>query len=453
MQKIQLDDEQLAAVERMANEPTRAALNASQYGTGKTVVTVELAQRVAPDGVKVIVAPLHTKYSWRGTIQAQYPGETVKFVNNNLKSGKQAYAELLRMEPGWYILGREFFGTKRVSEDLAKVGHLIDFLGYDECQRWANHRSESFKRIRKIKPKYRLAMSATPGANKFSGLYAITQWLWPKFEGHASFWAWAATWAVVEETYFAGTQVVGEKNPGAFVASLPCYVRLEKDFGEPVEVRIEVELSSKERRIYDAIERSMIVYLRENPLVVKFPMVKRMRLRQASLGEIDYDKDSELVYFPDDMKSSKYEALTGLIKEVPDEPMLILTDSAKYAHIVAYQLIRDGYKALPWTGDVPEAERQALKEAFIGGEIDYIVATIPAIGEGTDGLQKRACVMVWLSRSDNMMLNEQAFRRLHRRGQERQVVSVDIVAIDTYDDGQLSTLIERALEVNKSLRS
>jgi hypothetical protein len=32
------------------------------------------------------------------------------------------------------------------------------------------------------------------------------------------------------------------------------------------------------------------------------------------------------------------------------------------------------------------------------------------------------------------------------------VVSVDIVAIDTYDDGQLSTLTQRALDMNRSLK-
>lgn len=453
MNRIELDNDQLKAVDRMVNEPTRGALNASQYGTGKTVVTVEVAQRIAPNGVKVIVAPLHTKYSWRSTIERQFPEAKgqVRFVNS-LKAGKLALDDLLNAVPGWYIIGREYFGTQRVGMAIAKMSHKIDFMAYDECQRWANRKSKGFALMRKMKPGYRMALSATPAANKFEGLYAITQWLWPKFEGHASFWTWAAQWGELEEDYFAGTTVVGEKNPGEFVKSLPCYIFLEKDFGEPIMERIEVELSPKERRIYDQIDRTMIAYLREHPLVVKLPMTKRLRLRQATLGEIDYDRDSDTVFYPADMKSSKYEALVGFMRDHSDEAMLILTHSAKYAHTITYQLIRDGFKALPWTGDVDEQTRHALKEAFIDGQIDYIVATPGAIGEGTDGLQHRARVMVWLSKDDNMMLNEQAFRRLHRRGQERQVVSVDIVALDTYDEGQLSTLTQRAIEMNRSLR-
>jgi superfamily II DNA or RNA helicase len=449
--RIELDDEQLEAVERMANEPTRAALNASQYGTGKTVVCVEVAERVAQDGVKLIVCPVHTWYSWKGTILRQFPTADVQIINS-LKAGKKAMEDLLSLKPGWYIVGREYFATRQHGDRIAKIAEKIDFLAYDECQRWANHKSAGYRLMKRMKARYRLAMSATPGANKFSGLFAITQWLWPKLEGHQSFWTWAATWAELEEDYFAGTQVVGEKSPGAFVKSLPCYVRLEKDFGDPIEDRIEVVLSARERKIYDQIEKNMIAWIGEHPLIVKLPITMRTRLRQATLGEISYDADTETVYYDNDMKSSKYDALLGFIKEHEDEPMLILTESAKFANVVAYKLIEDGYKALPWTGDVPGEVRQRLKEAFIDGEIDYIVATIGAIGEGTDGLQHRANVMVWLSRSDNMMLNEQAFRRLHRRGQKKTVVSVDIVAIDTYDDGQLSTLTQRALDMNRSLK-
>jgi len=453
LSRIQLDPEQIEAVNRAINEPTRAVLNASQYGTGKTVVTVEVGQGVAPDGIKLIVCPLMTKHSWRETILNQYPDQDVKFINS-LKSGKQALEAMLSAVPGWYIIGREYFATRNVSDRIAKFSPNIDFLAYDECQKWSNHKSQGFSKMKRMKPQFKMALSATPAGNKFTGLYAITQWLWPKFEGHASFWAWVKDWCETEEDYFAGTIVVGEAEPkGKFVKSLPCYIRLTKDFGDPVHERIVVELSAKERKIYDQIEKTMIAWLNDNPMVIKLPIVKRLRLRQASLGEISYDKASDTVYYDDNMKSTKYDALLDFIKRNEDEPMLIFTHSAKFADVVAYQLIRDGYKALPYYGEVPETERHAIKKAFQDGDIDYIVATMDTIGEGVDGLQHRAHIMVWLSRSDNGMLNEQAFRRLYRRGQTKTVISVDIVAKDTYDDGQLSTLVQRAIDMNRSLRA
>lgn len=451
MTRIELDDDQLQAVVRMVNEPTRAALNASLYGTGKTVVTVEAAQQIAPDGVKLIVAPLHTHSSWKKTILGQFPDASVQRISS-LKSGKQALENLLTIEPGWYIIGREYFGTRRVGDQIAKISPKIGIIAYDECQRWSNHKSQGYRLMKRMKPQYRMALSATPAGNKFSGLFAITQWLWPRFEGHASFWAWVADWCETKEDHFAGTVIVGEKNSGEFVKTLPCYIRLEKDFGEPLESQIVVELSPKERKIYDQIEKTMIAYLKDNPLVVKLPVTKRLRLRQASLGELSYDPESDTVFFDKDMKSSKYDAMMGFLRDYPDEPALILTHSARYALAVAYKMKLEGLNVALWSGEVSAKQRDQIKEQFINGELDYIVATIASIGEGTDGLQYRCRLMVWLSREDSMMLNEQAFRRLHRRGQQRTVLSIDIVADKTYDEGQLSTLIQRALDMNRSLR-
>lgn len=453
MARITLDPEQEAAVERMVAEPTKAALNASQYGTGKTVVTVEVAARLGGD-IQLIVVPLFTKYSWKSAIEGQVDGARVVFINST-KAGKQNLVDLAAGRAGWYIIGREYFATRNVVDTLAPVSSKIAFLAYDECARWANRKSVGFKNMKKFKPKYRMALSATPAANKFDGLFAITSWLWPeyvKLQTGTSYWRWVARWCATEEDYFSGVQVVGEKEPGAYVSQLPCYVRLEKDFGDPIEVRIEVELSAKERKTYDLFEKTLIAWLGENALIAKLPITKRIRLRQMTLGELSYDPDEDLVYFETNMKSTKYDTLLDIIKE-SGEPMLILTDSQKYASVVVDKLLADGYKAAEWTGVVPEDMRHEVKRQFVENDgVDFIVATVAAIGEGVDGLQHRARIMVWMSRSENNMLNEQAFRRLYRRGQERQVVSIDIVALNTYDEGTLSKLIQQTLNMNRSLK-
>ena len=90
---------------------------------------------------------------------------------------------------------------------------------------------------------------------------------------------------------------------------------------------------------------------------------------------------------------------------------------------------------------------------FISGEAKYLVAVIPAIAEGVDGLQHATRNIIWLSRSDNRILNEQAMKRVHRQGQTRQVHSFDIVALDTYDSGVLSNQLQQALQMNRTLKS
>jgi SNF2 family DNA or RNA helicase len=80
------------------------------------------------------------------------------------------------------------------------------------------------------------------------------------------------------------------------------------------------------------------------------------------------------------------------------------------------------------------------------------VAVISAIGEGTDGLQEVCSTVIWLSKDDNRLMNEQAAGRLDRQGQKKSVLSFEIIADNTYDEGQLSKLVKDQLQMNASLR-
>jgi superfamily II DNA or RNA helicase len=163
--------------------------------------------------------------------------------------------------------------------------------------------------------------------------------------------------------------------------------------------------------------------------------------------------DDGVVSFAEDCKSTKIDELFQIISDHPDgEQMLVLTHSQKFANVVVKRLQKAGHTAFEWSGTQPQTARDKALEAFIAGEVQFIVAVISAIGEGTDGLQEAANVMVWLSKDDNRLLNEQAAGRLDRRGQKRSVLSYEIVAEDTYDEGQLSNLVEKQLQMNNSLR-
>jgi len=59
---------------------------------------------------------------------------------------------------------------------------------------------------------------------------------------------------------------------------------------------------------------------------------------------------------------------------------------------------------------------------------------------------------LWLNRSDNRILNEQAVKRVHRQGQTQTVRSVELVAVDTYDQGVLSSQVKSAIQMNKTLK-
>jgi SNF2 family DNA or RNA helicase len=316
-----------------------------------------------------------------------------------------------------------------------------------------------------LKAKRRIGMSGTIAGNKIEGMWSVLRWVYPEVAGR-SFWNWVDVYCKTEVDFFAGKVVSAEKQAGIIVGSIPCYIRHLKreqccsfhpegiDYELPpmtTEVRT-VSLSAEQARIYKRLEKDLFVWLGENPLAVEVPVAARIRLRQITLGVPMIDDDG-IVSFAEDCKSTKIDELFQIISDHPaGEQMLVLTHSQKFARVVVQRLRKAGLTAFEWSGTQAQPVRDKALEAFIGGEIQFIVAVISAIGEGTDGLQEAANVMVWLSKDDNRLLNEQAAGRLDRRGQKRSVLSYEIVAEDTYDEGQLSNLIEKQLQMNTSLR-
>ncbi len=440
--KLTLEPEQAAAVEKITGEPTQAALNASLMGTGKTLMATEAAIKVGSK-TTLVIAPLNTYWGWYDTImrQTDYKANALHKITSAL-DGKKALADLADGVEGWYFIGREYFRTK----DWSKI--KPDMVVIDECHFAQNRNSKSFKALKTLNPKFRLSMSGTPAGNGFEGFWAITRWLWsdkiPK-----SYWAWVYDWCELEYSPFTKYNIIGEKNPGEFVNSLPCYVRLEPNHNlEVIEETRYVDLTPAQRKIYDKFEKDLVVWLEGNPMVAEVPIAARIRLRQITLAVPTLTEDDEVV-FADDAVSTKLKALQEIIEDNPNDAMLLLTDSQKYAKLVATRL---GDKAFEWSGKANQAEREAAKQKFLKGELKYIVAVIPAIAEGVDGLQDVCSTVVWLSHSDSNLMNQQVLDRIRRRGQKEIVKVYDIVARDTYDEGQISSLVQRQLDMNATLR-
>lgn len=442
--KLTLEQRQADAVSKMVAEPTKAALNASLMGTGKTLMGVEVAKGINAK-VQLIIGPLNTYWGWWDTIQRQTDYLSQIRRIDSSKSGKEAFELLKANTPGWYFIGREYFRTK----DWA--GIVPDIVLVDECHFAQNRKSKSFTKLKTLKSGYKLSMSGTPSGNKFEGFWAVSRFLWSDTKiVDKSFWKWVDKYAETAYSPFAGVEVVREKVAGKFVADLPCYIRLETNHNlEVVEETRFVDLTLAQRRVYDKFERDLVVWLKDNPMIAEVPIAARIRLRQITLAVPSINEANEVI-FEDDAVSTKYKALQEIIEDNPTEPMLLLTDSQKYANLVARRL---GADAFEWSGQANQKQREEAKQKFLAGELKYIVAVIPAIAEGVDGLQDVCSTIVWLSHSDSNLMNQQVVERIRRRGQKNVVKIYDIVARDTYDEGQISNLLQRQLEMNATLRS
>lgn len=445
LEKLYLESDQTEAVEKITTEPTMAVLNASQMGVGKTLMAVESILRLGSKTV-LIIGPLNTYWGWYDTImrQTEYSATGLHKITSD-KKGQEALANLTNGVSGWYFIGREYFRTK----DWSKV--KPDAVLVDECHFAQNRDSKGFKALMKLDAKFKMSMSGTPFGNRFEGAWAVTRWLWPTIVPKG-YWNWVYKWCELGYSPFTKHEILGEKVPGEYVKKLPCYIRLETKHNLEVayETRF-VDLTPTQRKMYDKFEKDLVIWLDENPLVAEVPIAARVRLRQITLAVPSMSEDGDII-FADDAVSTKFKALQEIIDDNPEDSMLLLTDSQKYAKLVTDRLNKKHEVAFEWSGQANQKQREEAKQKFLTKKIKYIVAVIPAIAEGVDGLQNVCSTIVWLSHSDSNLMNQQVVDRIRRRGQKETVKIYDIIARDTYDDPQMQTLLKRELDMRKILK-
>lgn len=500
MDKLTPRPAQIERIEAFINEPTKAGLLADEMGVGKTLVAVEIAlrfERTLTIGVK------DTFGQFAELFEAQSDGTQQLRRLDSTKGGRQALADMLAGKPGHYFAGSQFLTTqdwrsdriydeetgRTVWDTMAKTGavktrkakageigprelpvaktvstHLglyrkmkpLDALVFDEVHVIQNRKSSGFRTVKTIKSEYKLALSGTWYGNKFDGAWAVARWLWPDLID-GSFWRWKAEWCETEDVYVGKDEtrerVIGEKQPGAFVASLPLYFRAEAE-PLPPSIDIFVNLTPKQREQYTQLEEDLMLWVGENPLVVDLPATLRQRLRTASLGEMNLTEDGD-IFFDLDCASSKITALHGILNGYwgGTERALIGMDSKRFANVTAERMRQAGERVALWTGDTTSKQRDEIKAAFLAGEVQYIVNTIASMSTGLDGFQRVCSKMVLLNELDgNEAVNAQYVRRLFRPGRVGDYELVKILANDTLDAGVYGANLARSLANRTTMR-
>lgn len=464
---------------------SQSVLVGAELGSGKTVVVTEAAlalwRALGATSRILIVGPRDVAPQWFDTIEAQAEG-TLSRAGGHLKridtteKGSQNLVDLIGGNaPGIYYAGLELLRA-RGAEGRYKKMPPLDLIITDEAHRHSSRSSQGIKIMRTIPATRKIALSGTFFGNKFENAHTITRWLWPEVRREDGYWLiepnvamWLARWAKSEFVVSKGgravlnprthkplTRVLGEKKPGEFVQTLPCYVYLKSPVGDPPPPRrIVLTMSGEQKRQYDEMESQSLAWLvsetgTREPLVADLPIVQRIRLRTAALGEMrlepgDTLDSADTISFPDEGRSNKLNALGDLLLSDPDwvgQRVLILTHSKKFAE----KVVRRIGKKFPGqvaqkSGDTKPREWDAIKDRFMeplrgdGTDLLYLVATHSAVGTGTDGLQFECSRDVVLSRSENNTENIQSRQRIWRRGVNMaEYRSVEFVSQGTLDE-------------------
>lgn len=456
-----------------AIKATGGALLSWGMGSGKTVTGVEIAKRLEAKRV-LVIAPLSTRESWDRTAQGQN-APNVQPAHNKNKAGKKALAGLEWGVEGWYVVSHAFMTRSDVSE-----WEEFDLVICDEIHLVAEKTSKGLKNLLKIQAKGRVALSGTPARNKLENLWGVSRFLWPHLDeagevADAKFWRWAAL-RLEEKTVYTNQrdqwgnpktvkQFTGEKDPGSLFKEMPfASVHLAREkcceyhpngvlasLQEPAVMHETIEMLPEQRRAIRDMETQMVTYLNDHPMVTDIPLTAQLRIRQCILGVPTvtwYEEDGEdkqEVSFAEDCKSPFLDRLREILSE-DEEPFVVWTESQKFAEVVVARLNKWGLTSAEYSG-----KRKAPIAEF-GSTYRVLVAIPSALGTGSDGLQQVSNSEVWLSRSLDETVNEQAEARLFRNGQAGQVRRWIFFDDGGISEGRFSDAVQKRLELNKSLR-
>lgn len=486
----------------------RALLNMGT-GSGKTALSL-FAARDAGATTTLIIAPEQTHESaWKATTP-HILGHEARVIGNGKKATKEAMFDFRMGYPGTYLVTPELFTRADVEEwngDLLIVdeAHKLGAPGKKgQIKLGGRGRNDEDPLAHRFEGA--LMLSGTPLRNRFEFAWSHSMALWPELGGkwgisHANFRQWQADrmdytdvvtgvhwWEVDWDRYKRPPEGIwkkvidgvphfgqpkmaksyyGEKNPGRWINEAPCVITHLKreaccefhpngymDLDEPMVRRETIALAPAQKRAIKELEDHMMTWLDDNPLTVDIPLTKATRIRQFTLGvpTATYDDEGTAdVFFAEDCVSPFYNRLEEfLLEEVPDENVVVFVDSQRFAEIVTKRLNRRGIPSFEFSGDT--RSKRADMAAEFGSKYRVVVGVLAAIAEGFDGLQKVSQTEVWLSRSTDETINEQAAGRLDRIGQKTQVYRLILQDDLGLAEGKYTEAIEKRLQLNRSLR-
>lgn len=503
--------EQEYAIERILAEPTRAALVADEVGFGKTLIASEVALRAEWTRV-LIIGIVDTLKQWDETIQRQSAGAAPRLRKlDSTKAGRANFEDFLAGAEGFFFAGIQWLQAqdfqyrdklddegnpiekinKKTGEPTGKFErervHLrtfakmsarksggLDAVIYDEAHQSCNYKSITRRTLMTLRGRdgeqaFKIGLSATWSGNSFENAWSIPNWLWPDLI--PPYWEWRDTWVKLvpaknadgKDVYVGGKQIMevaGEKEPaGTFAKSLPLYLRREQDDRPPEALKVYVDSTPEQAGQYAELKADLMTWAmgwegEREPLVIDIPPALRMRLRQVALAELSLDEAGGVVFAPE-AKSAKLQALKGLLEHWGDQPVVLFTDSKLFANLTAARMKAAGYSVEAWTGDTSREDRQRIKEAFIAGEIQYIVGTVQSMGTGLDGLQLVCSKAIWLSVPDgDPKLYTQALGRVFRPGRTMQYGDfqhVQLLMRDSLDVETLDRLLAKGRMIQDSI--
>lgn len=340
----------------------------------------------------------------------------------------------------------------------------------DEAHRAKSRKSLQTRGLWKCDAPMKLALTGTPVMNSPDELWPILRWLYPDEFGRSiparwkngkqiqasvpkqAYWAFFDMYVDHYESDY-GKVITGARNPDALRYLLSKkLVRRTKgdklDLPPKVRVVVPVTLGKKQRKLYEDAEKDMWLQVQQaikegdksTAAFAKAAVEGKVSVYDMPNGAVRTTRLRQVASTPallgaeDD--SAKLDTAVEIIMDAQPKQFAVFSEFVETCEFLAERLEKKGLRVGVWTGKVSTEERTELEDQFQAGEIDVLIGTIAAMGEGVT--LTAADTAIFIERHWTPAKNEQAEDRLWRNGQENHVTILILEGVDTVDSSKVN---------------
>ena len=384
---------------------------ADDMGLGKTLETITFIKSLNIDKPILIVSPTSLIFNRINEFEKFSNGEKIIPLYGNAIERKKLISKVKPDKKISYITSYD--SLRNDIDFYEKID--FDLIILDEAQFIKNTHAKKTQSVKKLNAKHRLVLTGTPIENSVLDLWSIFDFLMPGYlpslEDFKSYYE-------RDPNYLK----VIKRNVAPFILRRIKQDVL-KDLPPKYEVIVSCEMTTEQRKVYDAFKKQANDILHSGASDALFGALTMLtRLRQICITPS---------LFVDNFigESGKLNTLFELINEEIENgnKILLFSQFVEALNIVESQLKKDKISFFKITGQTSSKERLRICDEFNTNN-KYKICIISLKAGGTGLNLVGANVVIHLDPWWNYAVEEQASDRAHRIGQNKNVKVIKLIS-------------------------
>ena len=414
---------------------------ADDMGLGKTLQVIALFAEEERQGQSIVVCPTSLVLNWRNEVDKFAPHIRVLTIQGDAQTRK----ELIHHSQEYDVLITSYELLKRDIEEYEDSQFC--YVIADEAQYIKNHNTQNAKALKRVRGKYRFALTGTPIENSLAELWSIFDFVMPGYLfGYSKF-----------KKQFE-SPIIKDRDP-VIVERLQKFVapfiirRLKKDVLKELPEKIETvmysEMGTEQEKIYQAyLAQAKTDFAQE----IAANGYGKSQMKMLSLLTRLRQICCHPGLFLEDYKgaSGKLDLCLELIEDSTQggHRILLFSQFTSMLSKISKELEARKIPYMQLTGSTPAEKRMALVDEFNTGDTPVFLISLKAGGTGLN--LTAADIVIHYDPWWNLSAQNQATDRAYRIGQKNNVQVFQLITKDSIEE-KIQKLQERKKDLTESV--